>query len=485
MKKAIILARVSTEEQIEGHSIPAQLERAIQYCRYKELLVQSKHQFDESSLKDKRTKFEAVVHEIESSNEPIALIVETIDRLQRDFKVSVLFDEYRKQGKLEIHFIRENLVVNKESNSSELIRWDMGVMFARSYVLQISDNVKRSQKHKIAKGEYPGPGPYGYRNVPKENGSKDIQPEPFEASVIKKIFKLYATGSYSMDEVRKKIREEFDVAIHKGKIDNILKNPFYHGTMRYNGALHPHGYETLISREIFDTVQQIKKSYGKKPFKHAGLPYLYRGLIKCNDCGCLFTPEKKKKKYVYYHCTEYKGKHGTAWIREEDLTDQFSKALEDIKIPDNEIDDICSTLRASHAGKKDYRDTMYKQFTSELERYGKRIESMYEDKLDGLITQKYYADKVSAYRAKQAELQNKLDNLQKADEDYYISAEYILKLANRASGLFKSSEPKVKRQILKLALQNCSVKDANLSFTYRSPFSMFAKGASRQNWLLG
>ena len=154
--KAIILARVSTEEQTEGHSIPAQLESARQYCQRKDLSIQSEHPFDESSLKDTRTKFDAVIHEIESSNEPIALIVETIDRLQRSFKESVLFEELRKQGKLEIHFIRENLIVNKESNSSELIRWDMGVMFARSYVLQISDNVKRSQKHKIEKGEYPG-----------------------------------------------------------------------------------------------------------------------------------------------------------------------------------------------------------------------------------------------------------------------------------------------------------------------------------------
>ena len=30
---------------------------------------------------------------------------------------------------------------------------------------------------------------------------------------------------------------------------------------------------------------------------------------KCADCGCMITPEKKKGKYVYYHCTQYKGKH--------------------------------------------------------------------------------------------------------------------------------------------------------------------------------
>jgi len=83
----------------------------------------------------------------------VALIVETVDRLQRSFKESVLLDEFRKQGKLEIHFIRENLVVHKDSNSSEIQRWDLAVFMAKSFVLQISDNVKRTYEYKIRHGE--------------------------------------------------------------------------------------------------------------------------------------------------------------------------------------------------------------------------------------------------------------------------------------------------------------------------------------------
>lgn len=153
--KAIILARVSTEEQmIEGQSIPAQLARAQEYARRKELAVVSEYQFDESSLKDHRKKFEQVVEEIEKSKEKIALIVETVDRLQRSFKESVSLDEFIKQDKLEIHFIRENLIVHKDSNSSEIQRWDLGVFLAKSFVLQISDNVKRTYALKIRNGEY-------------------------------------------------------------------------------------------------------------------------------------------------------------------------------------------------------------------------------------------------------------------------------------------------------------------------------------------
>lgn len=63
--KSIILARVSTEVQmIEGQSIPAQLARARKYTKSKELEIKSEYQFDESSIKDKREKFEQVVEEI-------------------------------------------------------------------------------------------------------------------------------------------------------------------------------------------------------------------------------------------------------------------------------------------------------------------------------------------------------------------------------------------------------------------------------------
>ena len=182
--KAIILARVSKEDQLEGQSIPAQLARSRQWCKDKKLVIKSEYQFDESSTKDQRKKFEKVIDEIRQSKEPIALVVETIDRLQRSFKESVMLDEFRKSGKLEIHFLREGLVVSDKSNSSELLRWDMGVMFARSYVLQLSDNVKRSIEGRLRNGQWIGRPRMGYMNITREDGTRDIVQDPERAHLI-------------------------------------------------------------------------------------------------------------------------------------------------------------------------------------------------------------------------------------------------------------------------------------------------------------
>lgn len=486
--KAIILARVSTEEQmVEGQSIPAQLAKARQYASRKGFEIKSEHQFDESSIKDKRQKFELVIDEIKHSTEQIALIVETVDRLQRSFKESVLLDEFRKQGKLELHFIRENLVIRKGSNSSEIQRWDLAVFMAKSYVLQISDNVRRTIDHKLRNGEYPSKAPYGYMNITNEDGKKWIAPDPFASKIVTQIYEWYGSESFSMEEIRAKLKEEFTLEFGKGKIDFVLKNPFYYGEMLVDGKLYPHKYQSIVSRQLWEKAQSIKAGFHKKPFKFAGLPYLYRGLLRCKHDGHSFTPEKKRKKngreYVYYHCTEYSGKHKTAWIREEDITKQFREIISRIQIPEHIAEEISTTLRESHEGKKQYYEDVYEGLQAEHKRYESRLEKMYEHLLDGKLSEDEYDKKRNEYRAKQEEIQNKIKSLQSADDNYYITAKYILKLSQRAADLFDSSEPVVKRQIIKLLLQNCEVGDVSLCPTYRSPFHVFAEGAIRQEWL--
>ena len=111
--KAILLARVSSKEQEEGQSIPSQVRRLTEYATRKNLQVAQTFQITESSTKETRKQFDQIIAYIKKSKQPIALITDTVDRLQRSFRETPLLDEMRKQGKLELHFLREGLVVNK------------------------------------------------------------------------------------------------------------------------------------------------------------------------------------------------------------------------------------------------------------------------------------------------------------------------------------------------------------------------------------
>jgi site-specific DNA recombinase len=492
--KAIILARVSTEEQkIEGQSIPAQLARAREYANKKEFKIKSEHQFDESSTKDKRKKFEQVIDEIKKSKEKIALVVETVDRLQRGFKESVQLDDFRKKDKLEIHFIRENLVIHKDSNSSEIQRWDLAVFVAKSFVLQISDNVKRTIGYKLNNGEWISQAPIGYINTEDINGNKDVVPDPARSHFITKVFEMYATGNYSIRQTQKEI-VELGLKTHSktpkaptvSTIEYIIKNPFYYGEMQSKGKLYPHKYQQLIPKELWDKAQEVRLGYHKKPFKYGAKPYIFRGLIKCADCGCTITPDTSKG-HIYYSCTNYKKMHDKRiYVKENELLEPVYKIFNNIKLSNEKIEEITEELRKSNQSKNQFLKTTINELREEHDKYEKRISAMADERFDGSITKDFFDQKLKEYKEKQAELIEKMSRHDKADENYYITVNTVLNLAQRASEVFESSEPDEKRQLLNFLLQNFQLKERKLFFQPKTPLNtvLLAKQHSNcSDWL--
>jgi len=478
--KSIILARVSTEDQMnEGQSIPAQLAKAREYAKRKTLLIQSEYQFDESSLKDRRTKFEQVINEIKKSKEKVALIVETVDRLQRSFKESVLLDELRKEGKLEIHFIRENLIIHKDSNSSEIQRWDLAVFLAKSFVLQISDNVKRTNEYKIRRGEWIGKAPLGYINITKEDGSKNIEPDPIRSQFIIKLFEFYATGNYSLGILANKLKEmglksntKAPKPLGTALIYHSIKNPFYYGMMNYKGNLYPHKYTPLISKELFNLVQRILAGYHKKPFAYASKPYAFRGLIKCADpaCGCTITPETHKG-HNYYSCTNSKKIHTErVYVRENDLLSPIKEAIAGLQMPDDKIDETVDKLKKINKAKNEFYFDSLADLRKEHDQIEKRVSNSYDLLADGSITKDMFNSKLKEYKEKQSGLEAQMALYTNADESFYLNADMLLHAVKKASQVFEGSEPATKRQILNFLLQNLKLDGKKLSFELKTPF---------------
>ncbi len=196
----------------------------------------------------------------------------------------------------------------------------------------------------------------------------------------------------------------------------------------------------------------------------------------------LVTQYKKKGKYIYYHCTEYHGACNKKWIREEELTKQFAQCFEKIHIPEEIVESISKMLCESHQGKADYNKQLCQSLQEEYDKLGRRIERMYEDFLDRNIEEDFFKLKREDYRREQKNIRKRLDNLEGADGGYYITACYLLQLANKAPAIFESSEVETKRQLIKLVLQNPVINDVSLSATIRKPFSYFVEGSDQHIW---
>lgn len=72
--------------------------------------------------------------------------------------------------------------------------------------------------------------------------------------------------------------------------------------------------------------------------------------------------------------------------------------------------------------------------------------------------------------------------LQEAEDNYYITAKYILELSNRAYELFKSSEVEERRQLIKLVLQNLRIEGRLVKFEGLKPFDTILNYSDHQLW---
>lgn len=294
--KAILIARVSTEEQREaGNSLPAQIVRLEKYCQNKGFPIIEVYSFDESAYTNDRSEFDRIIDIILEQKEKVVVCCDKVDRLSRnvfDKRISLLY-ERALSDEIELHFVSESQIINSKISAVEKFQFSISLGLAKYYSDAISDNVKRAMEQKIRKGEWPGRAPYGYKNIKAEN-TTDIVVDDYGSHIIIKAFELYATQAYSIQLLCEKFKKEYGTTWAKSYLAQILSNPFYYGEMLIKGKTYPHRYPPLISKELYMSVQQIKDDFNKKPFKYAGKPYIYRGLIRCADCGLSITPEKHK-----------------------------------------------------------------------------------------------------------------------------------------------------------------------------------------------
>jgi len=89
------------------------------------------------------------------------LLVEKTDRLYRNLKDYVTMDELD----LEIHFVKESVVLSKESRSSEKFMHGIKVLMAKNYIDNLSEETRKGMLEKAVQSIYPSFAPLGYRNV--------------------------------------------------------------------------------------------------------------------------------------------------------------------------------------------------------------------------------------------------------------------------------------------------------------------------------
>lgn len=482
--KAHLIARVSTEDQEDA--LPAQRYRLTDYGD-KEFDSYEYHQFQESAYKEGRKEFGKVISIIQEETETVAVVFDKIDRFSRDSSA----DEARTlrklclTGRIEMHFISDHLVLDENSSANQWFMLGIGETTAEYNSRITSDNVKRRFAQMLRDGKIIGQAHFGYRNVDLPGGEKWVEIEPYEAEIVTSAYEWYATGVYSLSTLRKRIKAEYGTLITASRLNVILKNPFYMGEMKYKDKLYPHNYERIITAELFENVQKVFAGYKVKPTIYAGLPYVYRGLISCAECGCRITFETKKAKYHYGHCTQKRGKHGAVYVAESHITDQITKTIESITMPQDAYDFVRSELSKSIEDEVKSREQNISTTEAEIKKYDIRIERVYEDYIDGKIPEDLYNKKFAQYTESKRVLVKSRKKFELVGKDRFSDMTYLLDLSRNAKKLFEKGSFDQKRELIKMVGSNLELRDKELRWELKKPYDCIAFCNKTGNWLPG
>jgi site-specific DNA recombinase len=480
-KKAVAYSRVSTKEQDrEGFSIDAQKKLLAGYAQTNGIAVAKEFVDVETAKATGRTNFGEMIQYLKKHPGIRAILVEKTDRLYRNLKDWVTLDEFED---VEIHLVKEGVVLSRDSRSSEKFMHGIKVLMAKNYIDNLSEEARKGMQEKAEQGLWPTIAPLGYRNVLGADGKKIIDIDPVIGPVIASLFNWYADGTLSLREVAEKARKAGLASRVTGgvvpvsKVHHILRNPIYTGEVHWKGQCYRGRHRPLITRDLFDRVQGILDRRNATKLRRGPRDFAFSGLLNCGHCGCALVGEIKKARYIYYRCTGYKGKCNEPYAREELVEAKFSELLSRLHFAEHIHKWIVDGLHQSHCDERKEHDEAVKRLQTEYDRLAHRLSTIYIDKLDGRIDATTY-DKLSMqWRKEQERCLREIGWHQAAEQSYMEEGVTLLTVAKDAQRLFEKRSAADKRHLLNFVLSNSTWQNGELQATFRQPFDMIAQMA--------
>ena len=221
-----------------------------------------------------------------------------------------------------------------------------------------------------------------------------------------------------------------------GMVLRILKNPVYIGVLEQGRVTTPSykvkrlvnkpreewavvegNHEAIIDRQDFEIVQKVlaldtRTSVGGAPVE------IFSGLVFCGECGAAMvrkTVPSGKKKYIYYVCAAHKNEktcfaHSLRDSVLEDIVLELVKKRIQEVIDLSELLEMTSVVQLQQAMMRKLRERLTMK-ESEISRYQKLLQSLYENLADGLIDREEYQDLKRTYSRRRAEAEEQAESI--------------------------------------------------------------------------
>ena len=348
----------------------------------------------------------------------------------------------------------------------------LSIAFSQSkyYVDNLSENIKRGHRNKVKDGIWPQMSPLGYVNVK----GKGIVPDIETAKLIKKTFEAYSSGSFTLRQLRDKFNE-LGLKRKSGKelavsnYQKLLKNPIYTGLMLYNGEIFEGKHEPIISKKLFDSVQEVM-SRKSKPHSKGLKPYIYRGFFRCGECGCFITTEQQKG-HNYLRCTKRKNPCEQKYVREELITSQIQNEIKKVSLPLDWLSWMIEENKKDQSSEIQSSTLFVDSAKADISLLDSKIEKLMNAYLENALSLEEYRDAKSALVNQKQLLKAKLSAFeQKANNRFELTEKFLkynMELANESTN-------EEKLHLYKKVGSNFQIKDRTVLFEPRGAWKILA-----------
>jgi DNA invertase Pin-like site-specific DNA recombinase len=404
MKRAVIYLRVSTAAQAdkdthdpEGYSIPAQREACSRKAESLDAEVVGEFiDRGESARSADRPQLQAMLSMLEETKDIDFCVVHKVDRLARNRQDDILITIAIQKAGTRLVSVTENI---DDTPSGKLTHGIMSTI-AEFYSSNLATEVKKGMSQKAKSGGTPGRVPIGYRNVPvvvDNHVVHSVDLDKDRAPFMRRAFELYATGEYSIVQVCDILNEQgFKTVGMKnhppaplawGTLGKLFAKPYYAGFVTYNGQIYEGRHEAIISRELFDSVQNVLKArlVGEKQRVH--LHYLKSSLY----CGRCFAPLRitaAKATFLYYYCSARPKKKqcNLPYINVKNIESAVSDYFKTIQLTEYEVESVRLAVI-------EYMRKSDRIATDEVKHQRKRLDALLVERAK--LMQAYYASAIS------------------------------------------------------------------------------------------
>ncbi|UPT67953.1 MAG: recombinase family protein [Sphingobacteriales bacterium JAD_PAG50586_3] len=366
---------------------------------------------------------------------------------------------------IECHFAQEALNL---SSPAGRLGADIMNAFATHYSVNLSSEITKGQNGLLKLGLYPWHAPVGYLDMGEGGKMKEL--DPIKAPLIRKMFELYATQTYSLEALAKKMYS-MGLTNSKGNVirlsvlHKMLQNPFYKGLIRVKGKFYEGRHTPIVSSRLFHQVQMVMK--GKFVLKGLKNDFMYRKAIKCSLCNYSLIGELQKG-HIYYRCHTKSCPMKT--LREDVISNTLSNAFMLVEFYPKEINtllDLLTEIRENWASEKSaLLNSIQLQRLNTQKRLARLTDLLVED----TITKDSYQEKKGEVLSELLLLKEREEELTTQKEGIFKRTEDFLEHLKTLIKTYKKTNRAKMAHLLKIVTSNLSANGKELLITMASPF---------------